>query len=36
MRLTGIRELLQPGAGVGRERELLQVVQQVRRICSKT
>lgn len=28
-RLTGLRELLQPGAGVGREKELLQVIQQV-------
>jgi membrane associated rhomboid family serine protease len=29
MRLTGLRALLQPGAGVGREKELLQVIQQV-------
>jgi len=28
-RLTAVRELLQPGAGVGRERELLQVIQSV-------
>ncbi|MFH2006378.1 MAG: rhomboid family intramembrane serine protease [bacterium] len=28
-RLTAVRELLQPGAGVGRERELLEVIQQV-------
>lgn len=28
-RLTALRELLQPGAGVGREKELLQVIQQV-------
>jgi len=28
-RLTGLREVLQPGAGVGREKELLQVIQQV-------
>jgi membrane associated rhomboid family serine protease len=28
-RLTGLRELLQPGANVGREKELLQVIEQV-------
>ncbi len=28
-RLTGLRELLQPGANVGQEKELLQVIQQV-------
>lgn len=28
-RLTGLRQLLQPGAGVGREKELLQVIRQV-------
>ncbi len=28
-RLTGMRELLQPGASVGREKELLQVIEQV-------
>ncbi len=28
-RLTGLRELLQPGANVGREKELLRVIEQV-------